>query len=142
MELGAEGSILGSNIFILQMTCLGDWRKVVEEGLWLFRNWGIVIQPYDGYSKPSSLVLDRLPVWVQIHDIPEAYLKKKEIIQNMVGRIGKFVKIVTQEMAGGNFARVKVELDVNKPLARFSSTIRKGAREVYMVKYEKIPKFL
>jgi hypothetical protein len=46
---------------------LGDWRKVVEEGP--FHNWGFVIKPYDGYSKPSSLILDRLPIWVQIHDI-------------------------------------------------------------------------
>ncbi|KAK1662226.1 hypothetical protein QYE76_050385 [Lolium multiflorum] len=63
---------IGRNTFILQMTCLGDWRKVVEEGPWLFQNWGIVIQPHNGYSRPSSLVLDRLPVWVQIHDILEA----------------------------------------------------------------------
>jgi hypothetical protein len=58
---------VGNNTFILQFSCLGDWRKVVEEGP--FHNWGLMIKPYDGYSKPSSLILDRLPIWVQIHDI-------------------------------------------------------------------------
>jgi hypothetical protein len=69
------------------------------------------------------------------------YLKKKEIIQNLVGHIGKFVKFDTEGIDGGNFIRVQVEIDVNKPLVRFSSTIRKGTREVYLVKYEKVPKF-
>jgi hypothetical protein len=55
---------VGNNTFILQLNCLGDWKKVEEEGLLLFRNWGLVIQGYDGYSKPSSLILDKL----QIHD--------------------------------------------------------------------------
>jgi hypothetical protein len=132
---------VGNNTFILQLNCLGDWKKVVEEGPWLFRNWGMVIQGYDGYTKPSSLILDKLPIWIQIHDIPEVYLKKKEILQNLAGRVGKFIKVDTEGSAGGNFVRVRVELDVNKPLARFTSTIRKGAREVYPVKYEKIPKF-
>jgi hypothetical protein len=131
---------VGNNTFILQLSCLGDWKKVVDEGPWLFRNWGIVIQPYDGYSKPSSMILDRLPIWIQIHDIPEVYLAKKEIQQNLAGRLGKFIKVDIEGSAGGNFVRVRVELDVNKPIARFISTIRKGAREVYMIKYEKIPK--
>jgi hypothetical protein len=132
---------VGNNTFILQLSCLGDWKKVVEEGPWLFRNWGIVIQPYDGYSKPSSMILDRLPIWIQIHDIPEAYVKKKEILQNLAGRIGKFVKVDTESSGGGNFVRVRVEIDVNKPLERFTSVIRKGVRHVFIVKYEKAPKF-
>jgi hypothetical protein len=130
-----------NHTFILQFSCLGDWTKVVEEGPWLFRNWGIVICPYDGFSKPSTLILDKLPIWIQLHDIPEVYLKKKDIIQNLAGRIGKFVKIDTEGMGGGNFIRVRVEIDVNKPLVRFSSSICKGTREVYLVKYEKVPKF-
>jgi hypothetical protein len=113
----------------------------VEEGPWLFRNWRIVIYPYDGFSKPSTLILDELPIWIQLHDIPEVYLKKKDIIQNLAGCIGKFVKIDTEGMGGGNFIRVRVEIDVNKPLVCFSSSIRKGTREVYLVKYEKVPKF-
>ncbi|KAK1651010.1 hypothetical protein QYE76_068815 [Lolium multiflorum] len=132
---------VGNSTFIIQFTCLGDWKKVVEEGPWLFRNWGIVIKAYDGYSKPSSLVLDRLPIWVQIHDVPEAYVKQTEIIKSLSSRVGKFVKVDTEGATGGNFVRVRVELDVNKPLARFTSVIRKGEREVYLVKFEKIPKF-
>jgi hypothetical protein len=73
----------------------------------------------------------------QIHDLPEAYVKKKEILQNLAGRVGKFLKIDIEGQAGGNSVRVRVELDVNKPLARFTSVARKGSGKVYLVKYEK-----
>jgi hypothetical protein len=63
------------------------------------------------------------------------------VLQNLAGRIGKFVKIDSKGHGGGNFVRVRVELGVNKPLVRFTSVVRKGAREVYLVKYEKIPSF-
>jgi hypothetical protein len=35
---------VGNNTFILHLSCLGDWKKVVKEGLWLFRNSRIVIK--------------------------------------------------------------------------------------------------
>jgi hypothetical protein len=50
---GVKFRDVGNNTFIMQLRCLGDRTKVVEEGPWLFRNWGFVIQGYDGFSKPS-----------------------------------------------------------------------------------------
>jgi hypothetical protein len=37
--------------------------------------------------------------------------------------------------------RVKVRIDVRKPLARFVYMIRDGAREVYPIKVEKMSRF-
>ncbi|KAK1663560.1 hypothetical protein QYE76_051719 [Lolium multiflorum] len=33
----------GENLFIFQMHCLGDWKKVVHQGPWTFRGWGVFI---------------------------------------------------------------------------------------------------
>jgi hypothetical protein len=41
----------------------------------------------------------------------------------------------------GNFVRARVALDVRKVLARFVSVSRAGQREIYQIKYEKMPKF-
>jgi hypothetical protein len=41
----------------------------------------------------------------------------------------------------GNFVRVKVRLDVRKVLARAVSISRNKEREIYLIQYEKIPKF-
>jgi hypothetical protein len=38
---------VGNNTFILHLSCLSDWKKVVEKGPWLFRNSRIVIKSYD-----------------------------------------------------------------------------------------------
>jgi hypothetical protein len=72
--------------------------------------------------------------------VPEAYLRP-DILQNRSGRVGKFASRDTEGVAKGNYVRVRVEIDVNKPLERFTSVIRKGKRDVFLVKFEKIPKF-
>ena len=38
----------GENQFIFQMQCLGDWKKVVHQGPWMFRGWGVMLEDYDG----------------------------------------------------------------------------------------------
>ena len=53
----------GENLFIFQMFCLGDWKKVVHGGPWLFRGMGMLIEDYDGKQEPSSVVFDGLFVW-------------------------------------------------------------------------------
>ena len=65
----------GENLYIFQMFFLGDWKKVVHGGPWLFRGMGMLIEDYDGKQEPSSFVFDGLYVWAQIHNIPELYRK-------------------------------------------------------------------
>jgi hypothetical protein len=45
----------GENLFIFQLQCLGDWKKVVHQGPWTFRGWGILIEDYDGLSDHARL---------------------------------------------------------------------------------------
>ena len=58
------------NLFELQFKCLGDWEKVTEGGPWAFRGKSVLIAPYDGFSKPTSIELNRMKIWIQIHDLP------------------------------------------------------------------------
>ncbi|KAE8794640.1 hypothetical protein D1007_30682 [Hordeum vulgare] len=52
----------GENLFIFQMFCLGDWKKVVHGGPWLFREMGMLIEDYDGKKEPASVAFDGLYV--------------------------------------------------------------------------------
>jgi hypothetical protein len=51
------------------------------------------------------------------------------------------VEIQTDVQGAGNFVRVKVRLDVRKVLERFVSMSREGRREIFQLKYEKMPRF-
>lgn len=48
----------------MQFMCLGDWEQVMEEGPWTFKGKAMVLAPYDGFTRPSSIALDTVEIWV------------------------------------------------------------------------------
>ncbi|KAM0890503.1 hypothetical protein ACQ4PT_027009 [Festuca glaucescens] len=133
----------GENLFIFQMHCLGDWKKVVHQGPWTFRGWGLMIEDYDGLSDPENFVFDGMHMWAQIHGIPELY-RKVEVVDDLARRVGKVkeVQFSPKLFFEGNYVRIRVRIDVTKPLMRFVSlTIPVEGRRRLPVKYEKIPFF-
>ncbi|KAM0875583.1 hypothetical protein ACQ4PT_036698 [Festuca glaucescens] len=78
----------GENLFVFQMHCLGDWKKVVHQGPWTFRGWAVLIEDYDGKEDPEEISFGGLYVWAQIHGIPELY-RKNSVVDDLARRIGK-----------------------------------------------------
>lgn len=33
----------------------------------------VILKPYDGLAKPSTVQLDTIKIWLQIHDVPPLY---------------------------------------------------------------------
>jgi hypothetical protein len=54
------------NLFVLQVSCLGDWNRAMEEGPWIFRQQGVMLEPYDGIADPTSITLNRIYAWAQV----------------------------------------------------------------------------
>ena len=101
-----------------------------------------MIQEYDGFLNPRSVILDKLDVWGRVLKLPDNYLKE-EIIRGMCRTIGQVLEVQTLLPAGfaGEFVRIKVCIDVNKKLSRFVSITKNQKKEFYQVKYEKLPQF-
>ncbi|KAM0882151.1 hypothetical protein ACQ4PT_032502 [Festuca glaucescens] len=60
---------VGENLFIFQMFSLGDWKKVVHQGPWTFRGWGLLIEDYDGRKSMASLsYIERSRLLMISHD--------------------------------------------------------------------------
>jgi hypothetical protein len=76
------------NLFVFQFSCLGDWRKVIDEGPWIFRGNAVLIEEYDGITKPSTVKFKNLPIWAHIYDLPTGF--RTESIGHQIGnKIGK-----------------------------------------------------
>jgi hypothetical protein len=85
--------------------------------------------------------LNFFTTWIQIHKVPVGYRKKALITNLTEKKVGKVEEVQTDVQGVGNFVRVNVKIDVRKPLARFVSMSRAGQREVFQIKFEKMPRF-
>nr|XP_020178478.1 uncharacterized protein LOC109764045 [Aegilops tauschii subsp. strangulata] len=125
------------NLFIMQFNCLGDWETVTQGGPWHFRGNPVIIAPYDGYTKPSTIELFKFDIWARIIDLPMAYHGK---VKALASKLGEFVDSEPSSFDfEGNFYRVRVRLDVRNPLKKATSIVRGGEREIFAVKYERLP---
>jgi hypothetical protein len=128
---------LEDNLHTFQFACLGDWERVMQGGPWTFRGNPVLIQSYDGFTKPSMIELFTVDIWIQIHDLPVGYAP---MVKSLASKVGQF--IASEGMSNdytGNFYRVRVRLDVKNPLKSVVSMVRAGKRELFLVKYEKLP---
>ena len=128
---------LEENRFLVQANCLGDWKRITEQGPWLFRDHGILIEKYDGSCRATGVELNRIQAWAQIHDVPELY-RKKPLISGLATSIGDVISVDMNNLGSecGDFVRARVWLDVRKSLTRFVSLKPEGGEQVIMrVKY-------
>jgi hypothetical protein len=132
------------NLFVFQFSCLGDWRKVMEEGPWFFRGNIVLLEEYDGVTKPSIVKFKKLAIWARVYDLPTSFRNKK--IRHQLGdKIGKTLWVESDDDVKGwrDYLCIRVNLDIDKPLTRVVYVLfgKEGKREVFRVKYEKLPKF-
>jgi hypothetical protein len=132
-----ETRSLDPNLHTFQFKCLGDWERVMQGGPWNFRGNPVLIEKYDGFTKPSTIELYHFDIWIQIHDLPLGYAP---MLKSLASKVGDFVASEGVVNAfEGNFYRVRVRLDVRKPLKIVVSMVREKKRELFFVKYEKLP---
>lgn len=84
---GGEVPPLSDNLYTTQFSCLGDWERVMEEGPQTFRGNAIMLGTYDGFTKPSTIKLDLLEIWIYIRDLSDGYAPLLKILGRERGRI-------------------------------------------------------
>jgi len=139
----ASFKAIEENLFVIQFSCLGDWRKVMDEGPWIFRGHAVLLEEYDGVTKPSKVEFKTLSIWARVYDLPTGF-RTENIGRQLGNKIGKFLKMDLDEEFSGwrDFLRIRVKLDVEKPLTRVVFiSVGAGKCEPFRVKYEKLPKF-
>lgn len=57
---------VGPNLFVVQASFLGDWERMMRQGPWLFRNWAVLMCPYDGFSKTEEIDIGDLATDPQV----------------------------------------------------------------------------
>ncbi|XBH75805.1 hypothetical protein VPH35_102540 [Triticum aestivum] len=131
---------IGSHLFVVQASCLGDWDRIMSDGPWLFRNMAVLLEPYDGFTDADEVPMVHMPIWLQIHKLPDGYCRE-DLIGKLLRSAGQILETRITGNSRGDYVRVRVKHDITKPLTKFVSIVKGMNRKVYAVRYEKLAKF-
>ncbi|KAM0836122.1 hypothetical protein ACQ4PT_062512 [Festuca glaucescens] len=132
---------VGTNLFVIQAACLGDWKRIMEDGPWLFHGCALMLEPFDGATMIPTVIPNRVQAWVQIHKIPPLF-RNKEVITQLASRVGEVISVdlVPIQTRVGDFHRARVKLSSTQPLDRFVPLVLEACDRMFLqIKYEKLP---
>lgn len=84
-----------------------------------------------GNEDPHHVQLNTVDIWVQVYDLPNGMYSEK-ILQDIGNYIGSFVMVdgSNNSSAWRLYTRIRVTMDVNKPLKRHMKIKKEGGTGV------------
>ncbi|KAL8149468.1 hypothetical protein AgCh_006469 [Apium graveolens] len=130
-------------IFLFQFYHREDLLWVCNGGPLSFDNAMLVVSKIPAREEPLNVPLWSLEIWIQIHDLSKGFMP--EAVGKQLGDFfGEFVMYDGKNNASiwVEYMRVKIKLDVRKPLKRRKKIKRKNGTEfVVSCKYERLGDF-
>jgi hypothetical protein len=133
---------LDDNIWLFEFEEEDDMRRVLDGRPWSFDRYIIVLNEFDGRTPPTQMAFKQSPFWVQVHDMPLLCMTK-----GIATKIGESMgRLVEVDLAGdgagwGRCLRIRVEIDLVKPLERGRALRLEGKSYWVSFRYEKLPMF-
>ncbi|KAF4357228.1 hypothetical protein F8388_017440 [Cannabis sativa] len=111
--------------YTVSFGCEGDLKRVLAKEPWNFHNLHMILCPPSVLQNATLESYTLTPFWIQVFRLP--FLSKTEALAKILGNmIGKFLEVFEDSLneGWGPFLRMRVEIDVSKPLLRGSSLPR------------------
>ncbi|XP_073130025.1 uncharacterized protein [Henckelia pumila] len=138
-----EVDFVGKNTFIMEFASLMDRRRVLLEGPWSCFQDLIVIKEPRGMDEPRSLCFDEVAFWVQCHNVPIAF-SQIGIMKKIGAQIGEVEEVDHGESSSlmGRFVRMRVRINIRKPLKQFLCVgVEDGEEVIIILSYERLSEF-
>jgi hypothetical protein len=144
VRMGVNFAPMGKNWFHVTLFSKGDYEFVARGGPWIYRGYPLLVAKIPEVKWPSETVLNSVPLWVQVYDLPWNRQKKSTAL--LVGaKLGKYLEadLGADGYSPYDFLRVRVDIPVDKRLRATVTTQVKGHAEVstYLLRYERVPYF-
>ena len=113
---------------------------VLEGRPWVFEGSLFALEEFDGLMPPSELTFKRAAFWVRMSNLPLACMGRK--VGHQIGStIGPVEEVDTDEegLGWGNYLRVRVQLDLTKPIPRGWRINLLGNSVWVPFQYERLP---
>ncbi|CAJ2638278.1 unnamed protein product [Trifolium pratense] len=132
---------LSKNLFLFRFTSKRDLEMVLRNGPWSFDRNLVILKRISGEEQPSDLEMFTAEFWARIYDLP-LKLRSDAMALRLGNTIGQFVEADSKDGHRlGKFLRVKVSIDLRKPLKRGTVLNYQGKRLHVFFKYERLPNF-
>lgn len=132
---------LSTNKFLFQFFHWKDVEKVLNGRPWCFDQWLLALQEMPKDIQPSDISIKFSPFWVRILNLPFGYRSEQQI-KALASSIGEVLEVEDDMLDIEAFRRVRVLLDISKPLRRFIKVRTHGDTVVTLsLKYERLPYF-
>lgn len=116
---------------------------VCNGGPWSFDNSMLIISRIPAGEEPLKVPLWFIDIWIQIHDLPTGFMS--EVVGKQLGDFfGEFLMYDAKNNSSiwMEYMRLKIRLDVRKPLKRKKKIKRKnGTKFTVSCKYERLGEF-
>jgi hypothetical protein len=134
--------ILGGNLFLLEFDLARDKERVIEGQPWSFEGNLFMLEDFDGRTSSSEFTFDKASFWVCMTNLPLACMGR-EVGLKLGASVGQVEEIDTDKdgVGWGEFLRVKIKIDLYKPLIRGRMLKFDGKSTLIGFKFEHLPKF-
>lgn len=126
-------------MFIVTFATKTNKQRVVNGEPWLFNTYLFALQDMDGTYQLAKTMINTKSFWIQLHNLP--FHCKNRHYGNLIGeKIGKVLEIdVDYDDTGwGKYLRIRVEVNLYKPLARGRALEYNGKKLWITLKYKKL----
>ncbi|XP_042939400.1 uncharacterized protein LOC122274425 [Carya illinoinensis] len=133
---------IGFNKFLIEFQLLSDKRKVLQGRPWSFDRHLICLKDFEDDLAPNDISFRTEPFWVQLHNVPFAAMNAEQgvILGSVIGKVHT-VETDDQGCGWGRHLRIRVDVDINKPLPRGKLIKVRGKQCWIYFKYERLPNF-
>lgn len=142
LESGGPSPRIGFNKFLVEFKSVPEKARVLLGCTWSFDKVIVCLFDCEGCLAPKDIAFTKEPFWLKLHDLHFPGMSKttEESLGATMGSVLS-VDIDASGMAWGSFLRVKVLLDISKPLAQGQFINMGEQRFGIPFKYERLPLF-
>ena len=108
---------LGHGFFLTRLSLKEDYENILRKGPWFIGGHFLSIRPWEPNFHPATANVSSVAVWIRLNELPIEYYNARALHQ--IGKsIGNVLRIDahTATESRGKFARICVQIDINKPL--------------------------
>jgi hypothetical protein len=141
-----EGSVsfrvIGENLFIAEFEHAWEKARIMKGRPWLFDGNLVSLAEFDGITPPSKMNFNKESFWMRMYNLPLACMSREvgSKIGSSVGEV-EDIDMMEDEAGWGEFLRVKVLMDLSKPIPRGRKLHLPNQTTWVAFKFERLPKF-